>query len=313
MIDEKQNLEIWDRLLAGKPLDGLGLETRDGRIDIRGLALPEATVLRRFQFHGVAIAEVDSGIIHGTKWRNLDFSESKLAGLRLMRGLVENCRFDDCNLQGVRIWATSFRDVSFKGADLRASVLGGAHEGVRNAFLGVDFSETNLSGTIYEAAAFERCTFNNAKLTKIDFQSSTFKDCSFEGELDDVLFYRHGFKGEKYPPNEMVNVDFTHARLKHVSFRGLVLDRVRLPNDEEHIVLKNFSATLDQMTAILQRDGDALSKKLVAFIRIRRKWAVPNQAQGYINVPDLADLVGEEGVNRFLAAIPNGARITEDD
>jgi uncharacterized protein YjbI with pentapeptide repeats len=309
MKSESQNLEIWDRLLAGKPLDGLGLEKRDGRIDVRGLELPEPTVLRRFKFHGVAIVTVDSGIIHGMKWRNLDFSDSKLADLRLMRGLIENCRFDDCDLQAVRIWATSFRNVSFKGANLRGSVLGGAHEGVRNTFVDVDFSEANLTGTIYEAAAFERCTFRKAKLVKIDFQTSGFKDCLFEGELDDVLFYRQGFKGEKYPPNEMANVDFSCATLRHVGFRGLMLDRVRLPNDDEHIVLRDFAATLDQMVTALQRPSDPVATKLVAFIGIKRKWAAPNQAQGYINVSDLADLVGQEGVKRLLAAIPMGARV----
>ncbi len=307
-MDESLNLEIWDRLLSGKPLDGLSLETRNGRLDVRGLELPAPTVLRRFQFQGVSIAEVDSGIVQSVKWRNLDFSHSKFAGLRLMRGLVENCRFDDCNLQGVRIWATLFQDVSFKGANLRGSVLGGTHEGARNTFVGVDFSEANLSGTTYQAAAFERCTFSNTKLVKIDFQTSTFTDCCFEGELDDVLFYRQAFKGEDYPPNEMVNVDFSKARLKHVGFRGLVLDRVRLPNDDEHIVLKNFAVTLDEMAAALQKQSDPVAKKLAAFIGIKRKWVVPNQAQGYINVADLADIVGEEGVKRFLAVIPPHAK-----
>jgi fluoroquinolone resistance protein len=309
MLSESLNLEIWDRLLAGKPLDGLGLETRDGLIDARGLELPEPTVLRRFQFRGMSVAATDSGIVQGVKWRNLDFSDSKLAGLRLMRGLVENCRFDDCNLQGVRIWATSFRDVSFKGVNLRGSVLGGAHEGVRNSFIGVDFSEANLSGTIYQAAAFERCTFSNAKLTKIDFQSSTFKDCRFEGELNDVLFYRHGFKGEQYPPNEMVNVDFTRAKLRSVGFRKLLLDRVRFPQDDEHVVIKNFARSIDLMIKLLSQQNDAVGKKLVAFLRIDREWVLPNQAQGVINIKQMAGLVGEEGVNRFIAAIPPGARV----
>jgi uncharacterized protein YjbI with pentapeptide repeats len=309
MLSESLNLDIWDRLLAGRPLDGLRQETRDGRIDVRGLELPEPTVLRRFQFHGTAMAATDGSIVHEVKWRNLDFTGSKLAGLRLMSSLVENCRLDDCNLQEVRIWATSFRDVSFKGANLRGSVLGGVHEGVRNSFIGVDFSESNLRGSTYEAAAFECCVFSHAKLVKIDFQTSTFADCRFEGELDDVLFYRRAFKGETYPPNEMVNVDFSRARLRHVGFRGLALDRVRLPNDDEHLVLKNFAATLDQMLAALQRQGDPIAKKLVAFVGIKRKWAVPNQAQGSINLPDLADLVGEEGVKRFIAAIPPGMRV----
>jgi len=309
MLSESLNLEIWDRLLASKSLDGLGLDTRDGRIDARGLELPEPTVLRRFQFHGAAITATDASIVHGVKWRNLDFTGSKLAGLRLMHGFVENCRFDDCNLQGVRIWATSFRDVSFKGANLRGSVLGGVHEAVRNTFVGVDFSDSDLSASTYEAAAFEHCVFSNAKLVKIDFQTSTFADCRFEGELDDVLFYRRAFNGEKYPPNEMVNVDFSRARLKHVGFRGLVLDRVQLPNDDEHLVLKNFAVTLDQMLAALQRQSDPIAEKLAAFIGIKRKWAVLNQAQGFIHLPDLADLVGGEGVKRFLAAIPPGMRV----
>lgn len=308
-MTESLNLEIWDRLLAGKPLDGLGLETRDGRVDVRGLEFSEPTVMRRFQFHGRTIAETDSGVINAMKCCNLDFSCSRLAGLRLMRCLVENCRFDGCDLQGVRIWGSSFRHVSFKGANFHGSLLGGAQEGVRNAFVEVDFSEANLTGTTYEAAAFERCTFSNAKLVKIDFQSSTFTDCCFEGQLDDVLFYRQGFKGEKFPPNEMANVDFSQARLKHVGFRGLVLDRVRLPNDDEHIVLKNFATTLDQMVLALQAQDDPIAKKLVAFIGIKRKWVVPNQAQGHISVPDLADLVGKEGVERFCLAIPSGMRV----
>jgi fluoroquinolone resistance protein len=304
MLSESQNLEIWDRLFAGKPLDGLELATRDGRIEVHGLALPGPTVLRRFKFHGVTISEVDSGIIHGVKWRNLDFSNSNLAGLRLMQGQVDNCFFDNCNLRNVRIWATSFRNVSFRGANLQDSVLGGAYKGVRNTFVDVDFTKANLCNTTYQAAAFERCIFRNTRLERIDFQTSTFTDCYFEGELNDVLFYRCGFKGEEFPPNKMINVDFSQARLKNVDFRGLMLDHVRLPSNDEHIVIKNFSATLAQMATSFQQQNDTIAKKLIAFIGINRKWAVPNQVQGCIFIPDLADIVGEEGVRRFIAAIP---------
>jgi hypothetical protein len=74
-------------------------------------------------------------------------------------------------------------------------------------------------------------------------------------------------------------------------------------------VLKDFAVTLDQMRAALQRQSDPIAKKLAAFIVIKRKWAVRNQAQGSIYLPDLADLVGVEGVKRFLAAIPPGMRV----
>ena len=118
------------------------------------------------------------------------------------------------------------------------------------------------------------------------------------------MFYRHGFRGESFPPNEMVNLDFTGSRLRNVGFRGLTLDRVRLPDDEQHLVLKNFAATLDQIRAAMCGREDELAKKLIAFTEIDRKWVLPNQVQGVINLEDLAEVVGEERVQRFLAAVP---------
>lgn len=300
MISESLNLEIWDRLIQGKPLDGLALAAKEGRIDLGGLELPEPSILRRFQVRGVAMAEIDPGaVIHGAKWRNLDFSGSKLNGLRLFGCELNNCRFDRCQLQDLRVWATTFTDCSFKGANLKKSALGGVQNGKRNIYSGVDFSGADLRETAYKAAAFERCVFRDAKLVKIDFQTSTFTDCVFEGELRDVLFYRRGFEGEAFPSNEMINVDLSRAKLHDVSFRGLALDRVRLPEDAEHIVIKNVPATLDKLIAALKQQGDTLAKQLTAFLNIDRKWIVPNQAQAVINVQDLAETLGDAGVNRL--------------
>jgi hypothetical protein len=159
-------------------------------------------------------------------------------------------------------------------------------------------------GTAYKAAVFERCIFRNAKLVTIDFQTSTFTDCIFEGELRDVLFYRCGFQGETFPPNEMTNVDFSRARLRSVGFRGLTLDRVQLPHDADHIVINNFSAALDKMICELRLHEDAVAKKLIAFLMIDREWVLPDQAQGVINTKDLAGVTGQEGVERLLSVLP---------
>jgi uncharacterized protein YjbI with pentapeptide repeats len=309
MPSELSKLEIWESLMRGKSLVGLRAEMWNGRVDLRQFDLPDPRIISRFRFSSTRIERLETVAIQGGKWRNLDFTGGKLNELRLMDCEIENCIFDGCELKGARIWASTFRDSSFRGADLSGSVLGGVKEGVRNVFAGVDFSDSNLTGTIYQAAAFERCLFRGAKLVKIDFQTTTFTDCRFEGELDDVLFYYRGFGGDKYPPNEMVNVDFSKARLRHVGFRGLTLDRVRLPHDDDHIVLRDFARTLDEMRLTLGLTGDALSKKLVAFVGVRRKWATPNQVQGYISLPDLAAVVGEEGIKRFIAAIPKSALI----
>lgn len=300
MISESLNLEIWDRLIQGKPLDGLALGAKEGRVDLGGLELPEPSVVRRFQMRGVPIAEIDPGaIIHGAKWQNLDFSGSKLNGLRMFGCELSNCRFDRCRLQDLRVWSTTFNECSFAGANLRKAMLGGVQNGKRNRFSGVNFSNADLRETVYKAAAIERCVFRGAKLVKIDFQTSTFVDCVFEGELRDVLFYRRGFEGDAFPANEMINVDFSRAKLHDVGFRGLVLDRVKLPEDADHIVIRNVPTTLDKLIVVLKQQGDALGQQLAAFLNIDRKWVAPNQAQAVINVQDLAETLGDEGVNRL--------------
>jgi len=125
-----------------------------------------------------------------------------------------------------------------------------------------------------------------------------------EDELRDIIFYGRGLQGEAFPPNEMVNVDFSQAKLRQVGFRGLVLDRVKMPQDEEHIVIPSLPKALDRMIDDLSRRDDVTAKKLIAFLNIDRKWILPNQAQGIINIRDLAAVTGEEGVNLLRSVLP---------
>jgi uncharacterized protein YjbI with pentapeptide repeats len=295
MIAESLKLQIWERLIEGKPLDGFALATKNGRIDLAGLDLPERSIER-----GVLVTKIGAGtVLHDVKWRNFDFSGSKLNGLRLFGCELSNCCFDGCQLRDSRLWSTTVTQCSFKGANLKKSVLGGVENGKRNLFLEVDFSDADLRETVYKAAAFERCIFRGTKLVKIDFQTSTFTDCVFEGDLHDVLFYRRGFQGEAFPPNEMINVDFSRAKLHDVSFRGLTLDKVKLPQDAAHIVIKDFPATVDKLIATLKQQGDTTAKKLVDFLNVDRRWIAPDQAQGVINAEDLAETVGLDGLTRL--------------
>lgn len=291
MKNESLNLEIWDRLIQGKSLEGLPLSIRDGRIDLSCLQLPDPSLVRKFQFNGTQISEIEPGaIVIRAKWENLDFSGSKLNGLRLMNCDIVNCRFDGCQLEDLRLWSSKISDTSFCGANLRSSSLGGVQDGRRNVFAGVNFTDADLRQTVYKAASFERCIFRNSRLEKIDFQTSTFSECQFEGKLLRVLFYRRGFKGEMFPENEMRNIDFRFAKLRFVEFRGLSLDHVLLPNDTEHIVVHNYTRVLDKVIATLQSQSDMPGKKLAAYFGVLRKWAAPNQGQGVINIEDLAEI-----------------------
>jgi fluoroquinolone resistance protein len=294
-------LEAWNRLSQGKNLDGLSLETREGRVDLSGLILPGTSRLRRYQTAIANVEEIKPGaVIRGVKWKDFDFADSKLNGVRFFDCEIRNCRFDECQLRDFRVWSSKFSETTFRGADLAKAALGGVQDGRRNSFFGVDFTEADLSQSMYMAASFERCIFRNAKLVKVDFQTSTFSDCEFEGELREVVFNRRGFRGEAFPANEMINVDFSKAKLHFVEFRGLSLARVRLPDDAEHVVIKNYTSALDGVIEVLRSQHDRESKTLLAYLASCRKWTAPDQFQGVLSIQDLKEIAGEDATERVL-------------
>src|ERR1700748_2449120 len=158
MINKSLNLAIWDRLIRGESVDGLSLPERNGRIDLRRLQLPSPDVLVQLSTGRTGSDNADLAlVIHDVQWRGLDFSGSKLVGLRLFRAEIIDCVFDACQLENFKGWMIDIVDCSFQGANLRNSVLGAVEDGVRNTYCGVDFSGADLRETVYQAAAFERC------------------------------------------------------------------------------------------------------------------------------------------------------------
>ncbi len=119
--------------------------------------------------------------------------------------------------------------------------------------------------------------------------------------MREVSFYRCGFMGEDFPPNAMVNVDFSRAKLRDVEFRGLTLDRVRFPNDDEHIVIENYPQVLDKLIEALKHQGDRTARILVAGFEVSREWAPPNR-RGVLNVQDFAQ-AGEGAVERIFVLL----------
>jgi uncharacterized protein YjbI with pentapeptide repeats len=313
MISDSLQSEIWQRLLRGTSLDDLSLPRKEGRIDLRGWQLPEPKVIASWETKLAHVTQVEPDrIFRHAEWRNLDFSNSTLNSLQFYDSDITNCRFEKCYLRNFQPFASSIRDSSFKGAHLRGAGLGIAtDEGPlklrRNVFTRVDFSEADLRDSLYISAAFEGCIFHNARIVKVNFASSTFVDCEFEGELREVQFWksdlmtRPWYSHDAFPVNEMRNVDFSRARLRDVEFRGIDLQNVKLPIDHEHIVIQDFAATLDRLIAALRKDGDQTAKILVAGFEINRKWAAPHSL-GLLNRQDLAD-VGEDAVERVLSLL----------
>jgi len=140
----------------------------------------------------------------------------------------------------------------------------------------------------------------------IGFGTSTFIDCQFEGELREVIFWRsdlstRGYPEDAFPPNEMMRVDFSGAKLRWVEFRGLTLDGVKLPNDREHLVIPDLASALDKLIDALGHQSDQTARVLVAVFQVTRRWA-PQNARGVFNTQDLAE-AGKDAVERVLGLL----------
>jgi uncharacterized protein YjbI with pentapeptide repeats len=303
--------EIWQKLVHGRSLGKESSPKIGGRLDLRNLHVPEPHAVETLRMPRMDVTVLD-GItsIERASWQSIDFSGSMLPGLRVIDCQIRNCVFDRCRMSDLRVWSTDFVDVSFRSADLRGAVLGGTsvEDSRRNRFHDVDFTAADMRGTMYRAAEFVRCKFNRAKLTKVEFQSSTFTDCSFEGELRGVIFSHKGFDCERFPPNEMKRVDLRQATLRRNEFRGLDPDDVLFPEDEDHIVIDDYPQSLDRLLAYFGGRPDMGSQRLASCFEHDKMWLGPRQKVGVLNKHDLLESGGEEGLEAVMKIIGTARR-----
>ena len=290
-------------MASGEPLT-TPLRKIEGRTDLRRIVSPDPTL-------GKTVETSVGGLtlLHGLtefsqiRWEGIDFSDSRLNSLRFHDSVISNCMFNECSCEDWRIWSTSFKNCSFRDADLRGASLGAVDGGKRNRFEDILFEKTDLRDTSYTSTEFIRCVFRNAKLNKVDFQGSVFTDCVFEGELREVIFYDRGFNGKDLPPNEMLRVDFSKAHFRYVEFRRLNLETVEFPESDEHIIIDDFPKVLDGMLSALRPRNDDASKRLGSHLAFKKKWLGPNQRRGVLVKKDILAASGQEGLDFVLAML----------
>jgi uncharacterized protein YjbI with pentapeptide repeats len=138
---------------------------------------------------------------------NTDFSGQQLEHLRFFDSTLTNCSFDHSVCRDLRMWGTTLRDCTFREADIRDSALGSAHNGKCNRFEGVLFDRTDMRGTYYQSADFVDCSFDHAKLTKVDFHGGRFTQSVFAASC--ARFFS-------------MTTDFVARRLKPIEWRRLI-------------------------------------------------------------------------------------------
>src|SRR5207253_8913943 len=195
--------EVLVRLAAGRSMEGLALGVRNGRVNLNGLTVAHPTAGKPKRLVLADVAPLQGQVaIRGVTLRSLDFSGSRLDGLRFFDCSVNDCVFDECRCHDWRVWGTTFEGCTFREADLRDAALGAVSGRRRNIFRTVDFTKTDLRQTAFVAAEFIGCLFKQCNLTKVNFGGSSFTDCVFEGELREVCFNRTAFGNESLAPNE---------------------------------------------------------------------------------------------------------------
>jgi len=109
------NEQVWNRLVRGESLEGLALPLKHGRTDLGNLFAPQPTVRQsiRTPISDVAVLG-NTSVVRGAVWESLDFSGSRLDGVRFFDCVVRNCVFDECICQDWRMWSRGqFRTLAF--------------------------------------------------------------------------------------------------------------------------------------------------------------------------------------------------------
>lgn len=301
-MDKAKKNKIWRRLSEGRSLADVGVAVRDGRYDLTGISVETPKIIRTTQTPTGNVAKI-SGItkIERARWTRLDFTSAKLAHLLFLGCSIEDCVFDQSCCSDWGVWNTEFIRCSFRGTDLKDSALGAVDDfGRRNRFVEVDFSAADMRRTVWQAAQMNGCAFHDTKLDRVDFGTTVFVDCIFSGELRETIFSRKGFRGERFPPNDMERVNLSRASLRLVEFRGTSLDTAILPSGDDHIVIENLEEVLARLIPLVAAQQRVGWRSVRILLESMKKWAGAGQKRNVLSKSDIVEQVGPDGLSQFL-------------
>lgn len=299
--------EVLARLKAGAPLGGLGLGEVDGRVDLRGFPAPlprpvsPEDMTRRLAGRRLVLAAFSAMtghvLLEGVALRGLD-----LTGARLDEVSFRQCEIEDCVLDGVSgrdldLIRTRVRGCSFRGAGLERALLGRWHDGECSEFDRVDFTGADLRGypSSTVTAWFRDCDFSGALLGGRSFHDCGLVRCRFAGDLMDVHFFGSGSpSGVPEGPDQVADLDLSEAVLRNVTFKGVDLSAVRLPDDPGLRIIRNYPCVMRKAAAALRGRDDNPG----VFLRMRFNGALKGidlgPPAGLLNRNDYLRWGGEE-------------------
>ena len=235
--------KVLRRLSGRRSLDGLGLPTVDGRLDLRGFTLAEPG-FTPVQAAGLTAGVPDSPLpeLRRSRLRGVDLSEARLRHLKLVDAHFEDCLLRGADLTNLGTWRGEFDRCDLSGADLTDAVLSARHRGTGTTWRDCTFDDLTMNGVVVDGATFERCTFDRVRIAGMVFERCAFTACRISGEIENVTFTGAG-------PSAMIDLDLRGCRLTDVSFTGLRLSGVRLPARDSLTIVPDATGILGRLRA----------------------------------------------------------------
>ena len=261
--------EVLARLKAGASLGGLGLEEVDGRADLRGFPAPRPRLIspedveRRLAGRRLVQAAYNQMTGHvtldGLALRGLDLTGARLEDVTFRECALEDCVLDRISGRDLVLLRTTVRRCSFRGASMQGAMLCGREDGGWSEYERVDFTGADLRANSNRTvtAWFRDCDFSGARLDGTSLHDCGLVRCRFAGDLEHVHFFGSGVpSGQRQGPDHVVDLDLSGAVLRNVTFEGVDLAAVTLPDDPGLRIIKNYPCVMRKAAAALRGRKD---------------------------------------------------------
>ena len=306
--------EVLSRLIAGQDLGDLPLDMVDGRLDLRGLAVPkpQASAPQTYTVKmpdGVQFTQTWVSLDGLIEFKNvaledLDLRTADLPHLRFFHTTISNCLFDRAGCQDWRLWASDITSCSFVGTDLCDLSVGAFHDGRPNRLVGNDFTRANLSGSrtrYWGVADVIDCDFSHARIVDVNFFQASLIRCTFAGTLRDVIFDGRVLEPErKAVGNPMEDVDMTGVTdFQNVDFRGVTFDRIKLPQDSSLVVIRDPQWASRALARLADR-ADLPARLASIHPEHAQKYDLPSGGHTFINLGRITNNEARELVKQLL-------------
>lgn len=284
---------VFDWLIGGQDPSGDTLGYVNGRLDLRGFAVPSHAPSGMLSVSGYAVVEFDNvQTIVGRRWVALDLSHAQLPGIKFFDTAMEDCVFTGANCRGWRLWGCRVVDSSFAGVDFRESALGTWRNGRGNSWEGVSFDRADLRTASFSGSRLTRCSFHDSRIDGVHFLQMDISHCVFSGTLRDVLFDCRAVPNERIV-GPMIDVDFHDARFIDVDFRGCRLEPPILPERDSITLVERYPAVARRMLERLSDDPSLNARMLAAELRGTLQLAGGDDTVGIFNRRDYVASGGE--------------------